>query len=898
MKRNILILFAVVSFIISLTGCGSSGHSNSVAPTPTTMTSVKVNLTQNGQPATGADAALYTPVAAMREGLVQAQNNSSLRTSIGVSNLEGVYKPTSTSADGTYTFTVPTGEYTLIANKGTSRAVVTNLRAATGVQETEVIEVASLTPTGIITGKVKAPSNITDFNIGGVFVYLGNTSLVALTNSEGKFTITGVPAKTTFPISAMTYYNGKTYKTLSSNEVTIFPESGYESDVGELALQAPETSLPYTITASVANTNTNAQIAFVVTNGAELYAGNVEKSEDGKSGEFSINVKSTGDYVVTVIGSNEGSQKVTVSNSSTPTLSFTMNNTSSENYGSVKGNIEYDNRYKSLLGNAPDVDRYLVRLIGVDGTAYRTQTKADYFYSEPSAFTFDNIYPGTYTIFVDPAGNGFVGSIGTFSVKAGEILDLGLTATASVIFVKPTFKAKAYTDSLCIIEDYPFIADTSNNNNAVASVTIKDLSNSSFISENLELLYSTTTDEGNNKYKIVKKGTTNAYLPTHNGKYEIIVQKSWYDSNTGLSGTLIATDIVNYNTSYNANIDPRNDMDFDGIRLVYQKDFQTNGIIEDIKYEAIKDSGNYYSAYDIDKYLYYNTGGIFVLNTNGYCCNPPDASPEVLDVSGEYALIMESDSTTDITCYNMGNDSYSSDPFVQLEINYLNRASIVANKYIALYYEDTAEESIIALYTHNNSQNPPIQRVQDISFAVEDYTPIDIKLAQKDTDNDLTGNNVTNSCYLAVLYKHNQENKCKIVIYDLNDMNNNNGVVAQSELDGFKTEYSTYLKKFQCLRNNTFYVETQDYNYLSFILNSNSIVDKSSLQNRESCFMDKYGYLYRYDKITKSIIKTSSLDGKPLATTQDIKYENKALELRGILGLIYPSGNDASILAY
>ena len=49
-------------------------------------------------------------------------------------------------------------------------------------------------------------------------------------------------------------------------------------------------------------------------------------------------------------------------------------------------------------------------------------------------------------------------------------------------------------------------------------------------------------------------------------------------------------------------------------------------------------------------------------------------------------------------------------------------------------------------------------------------------------------------------------------------------------------------------------------------MNSNRRIDESSMANRKSCFMDNQGFLYRYDSASKSIIKTATLDGKPLAT--------------------------------
>ena len=834
MKRNILILFAVVSLLINLTGCGSSGHSNSVAPTPTAMTSVKVCLTQNEQPATGADVTLYTPAAAMREGLTQAQTNTTNRASMGLNNGEGVYKPTSTSSDGTYTFTVPTGEYTLIANKGTARAVVTDIRAVNVSEEQEntSITVEKLKPTGTITGKVTAPTNVTDFNPGGIFVYLGNTSLVAFTNSEGRFTITGVPTDTEYTIVATAYQNGKIYKYTSAEPIKVDSKSGYELDAGSLSLQNDNSS-KFKITATV--TDANAYTAFMITNGVDLYAGNVD------NGGFAIDVKSAGNYVVTVIGSNEGSLPITVnpdSSTSPENLSFTMA-TLTEAYASVKGNIKYDQQYDDYINSedleVPDVDRYLVQLIGVDGTAYRTQTKSDYKFSDPSTFMFDNVYPGTYTILVDPAGNGFVGSIGTFSVKAGEILDLGLTATASVIYVKPGFKANAFTSYVRIVEDYPFVSDPSDIQNELASVTVKDLSDGSYVSANLGLVYA-TTDSSHNEYHIIKKDDNSFYLPTHNGKYEIIVQKSWYDSNTGLSGTLTATDIVDYNPNeYDSN--PRPLMYFGNLVLNYQN-FQFTVSIKDIKYEIIKDFGVCYSAYDSLKNLYYSSGTLY----DSFNDEETLSSGDTLDLSGIFALVSNEiageDNSYQLTCHKMGNTTTET-PFVSVSRTDTLSGSIVANKYIALCYNENYSNREVKLYSHKYDKDNGTTTITPLSytFTEEDYFPIEVKLTHKATDNDFPINEELDDCYLAVLYMYSGNgNKSKIVIYDLKNMNNNNGVIAECELDGFKNESLSYLSRFNCLRNNTFYVETYDPLYPSFIVNSQGLVDKSSIRTRESCF--------------------------------------------------------------
>ena len=135
MKKYILTLFAIATLLVNLTGCGSSGSGNSAAgPENGGMATVRVNLNQDGTSVKDVDSvALYTPAAALREGVNSYEDLSlGARASVAPANADGVYKPASVDSDGIHEFNVPAGDYTLLASKGNTRAVLTGIRAASG----------------------------------------------------------------------------------------------------------------------------------------------------------------------------------------------------------------------------------------------------------------------------------------------------------------------------------------------------------------------------------------------------------------------------------------------------------------------------------------------------------------------------------------------------------------------------------------------------------------------------------------------------------------------------------------------------------------------------------------------------------------------------------------------
>ncbi|MBR4569491.1 MAG: hypothetical protein IKO19_02310, partial [Candidatus Riflebacteria bacterium] len=864
MKRNILILFAVVSLLISLTGCGGSGHSNSVAPVPTTMTSVRVSLSQNGQSVTGADVALYTPAAAMREGLTQAQNNSS-RASISNSNTEGVYRPTSTSADGIYTFNVPTGEYTLIASKGDSKAVVTNLRAASNgsIAEGDVtptVVTTDLKPTGTIEGTVIAPSGL-GISVAGSIVYLANTSFVAIAAPDGSFRISGVPTSSNpYTITATSNQKGGLF-TSESQSVPMKSDNLIVTGIS-LTLSENKNNVSYKIQGSVKNSSS--KVAVIVSDGNNLIVGT---SED--NGTFNIGVKSAGNYIVTVIGSEEGSKDVSVSSdgSVSPTsieLVFSLNSTkSTSEYGTVKGIIKVSSDYMSFFADGnneykmPLADRYLVRLIGSSTTEtfYSTQTRVEYKSARTQDGTavnyiFDSVPKGTYSVFVDPAGNGFWGSVGNVTVTEGQTTS---DKNIDVNYVQPEFTVVGTSSGIEVTEKYPCMMDKASDTEISPDVTLTAREMSTQVTETPMPLSSPSNSGLIHSYY---------YVPPNDKKLEIVVTKKWDDANvTGQSGVLAWSQIVEVKgtSSYIGNVEIVNNSQISG-RKIKASDLRPEGAttedIDVLGLTFIESGGNgIYTAWSNTKKIYYKDS---LYNYVYHCENQSDDNglSTIFDASDRFVIANKNDFRT--YCFEFTSNGL--EDYLSLNVNNTHSfnmegkaASIIAGKYIAV-----CDESIVKVFTHDSSTNS-IQALTNGEYpiieanSVVDNPPKSGKLAM---DSSKT------NCYISILYK--DQNRKDIKIYNLA---NSQTAVATLDISNFSTINS--ITGFKVLKNGNYYIETDSKELAAVIFNSNSsnnIVDKSSLSNRRSCLLDKQGFMYRFDATTKKVIQTASLDGEPLAT--------------------------------
>ena len=900
MKRNILILFAIVSLLISLTGCGGSGSSNSIAPTPTTMTSVKVSLTQNGQAVIGAEAALYTPAAAMREGLNQAQTSASSRASIGANNAEGVYSPTSKSTDGIYTFTVPTGEYTLIASKGNYKTVVTNVRAASGdsVAEgdgTSTVE-TKLQPTGTITGKVATG---TAPMVTGAIVFLEKTSSVAIANADGSFTMTGVPVNNDKPysIAAMSNQNGMMFTT-QAKQVTM-TESLSASVSGDLELKGLNGK--YEISGYVKGSDGGiANVLVMASNDIIFSVGRTDNN-----GKFSVYVNDEDTYILSVIGSVEVSKSVTVSasgNNPTETnLVFTINPTEAPSYCCIKGSIQIPQSFLTSCGSdikdVPDFGRYLVRLIGSStaNTSYNSSMKADFKASLTQSetlveYAFDSVPEGTYSVLVDPAGNGFLGSVGNISVSAG---DTKTVDTINVKFVKPVFNASAGTYNVQISKIYPF---------EIINLTgyYKKVGSDS------SLLRGSVSPSGDTIY-FFDSGENN--FVTTNGEYEIVLQNEWTDSNTGITATLTGSQVIKYdevadaigNTKvikYNASSDPK---------FTSDHPFNYDGLV--------KFFNNIVSYCDGSNSYFYCKSSPSV----NYDEKDPSEVNRTLDISGKYAVCIGGDDWDSLIFFNGETNTTieNYDSVSSADVNFsdtygysIESASIFGDKHIAycLNYE-TSDEIYKNVIKYVVPSSPTSHTVID-SFNNSNSSssscdfPYYVRLSSSNTP------------YLLVLFGDNFDKisatKTTIKIYDCETK-----VCLVSY--GINTKIKG-VKDFQVLKDGSFYVEINDsyvdspigsgfYYSMRFVSGnpSSSPIETSNFKNRKSCFMDKHGFMYRIDTNIKKVIKTTSLDGEPLeslafwtntmsdGTTITIPIQD---DLNGILGLEEDSSGSSTLYVW
>ena len=868
MKIRLFIIFVLVSIIISLTGCGSSGSSNSVAPAPTTMTSVKVSLTQNGKAVNGADVALYTPAAAMREGLNQAQNTVS-RASVSNNNTQGVYTPTSTSDDGTYTFEVPTGEYTLIANKGNSKAVVTSLRAATAEGDSNTTVNTELQPTGTITGTVATGSAQI---VTGAIVYLENTSCVTFAKADGTFSMNGVPVSSkSYSIAAISSQNGKMYKA-SSKSVPMTSSLSFSG----VALSLEEViDNTYTITGYVKGSDNSAiaSVTVMASDETTLFVGTTDSE-----GKFSIKVNDEIPYFVSVVGATNETKSVYVSKTSvSPSgedLVFTIINTPPDpSYGTIKGSIRFSSDYIEYCRSTetfPDYGRYLVRLIGsaTANTSYNSSIRLEYKGSLEQNdtvvdFVFDSVPAGTYSIFVDPAENGFLGSIGNITIAKGETKNAG---AIDVSFVKPVFEAIVDGSNLQINMPYPFIYDSDEMKYYYRKIgSDTSLLKASIISMDKVLFLA---DENNNDSFLFSSG-----------KYEIVFQNPWSDTNTGLKGSLIETQVVNYTS------DPYSEIIGDVIvrkKNLTEGDFPGVRGCPKLNYCDGYISGGYYND-DGEPIFFFLTG-----DTGQFIDNDLDtlaiSKTSILYSDGEYLV---GRSLKYVEDYSVDNYQVKTIPYEEdIDSCILESAALLYKKYLCVYYSLSGTAYAKVFEYGNNPDNPFSNQVA--TYTMSGYGIRGVALAESPSG----------KCYTAILYEGNPQEIVKI--YEA-------GKTEECASYNLSNPRALGILNFQALVDGSFYVEFEEgddggnNSMKSVRMISGNIFEESNLMNRKSCIMDKYGFMYRVDTLTNSVIKTASLDGEPLETykisTGGIGDTGPIYEpLNGILGLATVDYEDLPVL--
>ncbi|RCK80703.1 MAG: Outer membrane protein [Candidatus Ozemobacter sibiricus] len=198
MKKPPILVFGTLLLAIGLMiGCGGGGGgggtTNPMGPVATgSFASLRGIVSYNGRPVANAVVALYPTAVAEQAGLDRL---AAVHGTMRAGAINGAYSTTSDQS-GRYAFEqIPVGEYTLVAIMD-----ATHQFAQPGIVLGAITEVnALITPTGTIAGQISAPGAPT---LAGGLVYLQGTSFVALTDETGAFTISNVPASTTFSLRA------------------------------------------------------------------------------------------------------------------------------------------------------------------------------------------------------------------------------------------------------------------------------------------------------------------------------------------------------------------------------------------------------------------------------------------------------------------------------------------------------------------------------------------------------------------------------------------------------------------------------------------------------------------------------------------------------------------------
>ena len=285
-KRNILTFFALLSIMFVFAGCGSSGH-NEVGVSTASMAEIRLSLSSaDGKAVLDPEVSLYTADAALNVGLNKLSASPyTTRASRLFRNLDGVYGSSGKDSDGNIIFNVPTGEYTVVAEKGDAKAVVTALRASGSFSRFSV----TLKPTATISGRVMYQS----VPRAAAMVFLEKTSFVAFTKSDGTFELTGVPTDFNYKLSAVA--------TLGSEKLTATPQTLSLSS-SELTLKANDLVLSKSSVSTVKK-YIKGQFAGGIANKIVIAVldGLCTMAVSGADGKFSVPVEAKGDYKVTTI---------------------------------------------------------------------------------------------------------------------------------------------------------------------------------------------------------------------------------------------------------------------------------------------------------------------------------------------------------------------------------------------------------------------------------------------------------------------------------------------------------------------------------------------------------------------------------------------------------------------
>ena len=426
-KKIALFAFSVLCITFALIGCGGGGGGgttgNPVGPIAATgpLADLSGTVKFSDQPLADAAVYLYKSEKALQagvSGLYSMRGSVLAQTKLA----EGSYS-TKTDSSGRYSFTaIPVGEYTLIAVKDE-----THQFAQTGVMLGSVTEQdAQLTPTGKVSGRLLLTGGQP---ARGAIIHLEKTSYVAISDVNGDFTISHVPAGQDFTLGVVS-----TQGTLQ-NPVAINITPAEDRQLGNLTLTVPVQQVS-TINGSVSAADSSVPTSAL--NGRIVLVTSADPTPlvalTDASGNFSLNVKAIGSYNVSVVGGefavSPTVQAVTVSTLGTTVTvpqSFVLSKPTvvlppSTQFYTYSGTINK----RSMAFNESDNAGVPLTLTSTDATANVFSAVT----SPTGSFTF-SIPAGTYNLAV---GGGYAFE----STFANPVIINAPTVLNTVIWVVPT----------------------------------------------------------------------------------------------------------------------------------------------------------------------------------------------------------------------------------------------------------------------------------------------------------------------------------------------------------------------------------------------------------------------------------------------------------------------------
>lgn len=423
-NRLSLLVLAVIVSTLALIGCGGGGGgANPVAPVAQTGDTANLmgQVSMSGQPLANAQVYLYKADKAHTAGIA---NIASIRAAIMPQEqvADGSYTTTS-DLEGNYSFTnIPVGEYSLIAVKDEAHQFAqTGIMLSTRAQTTTVN--AQLTPTGKISGTVQVTRDGVTQNVGAAFVYVSGTSYVALTDSNGNFTLNNVPSNP----SPATAYEIQVMAGLGmavQSDVRVSP--GQTTALGNIALSL-STQQTATINGSIAQ---GSMPVLAIANKLVLLSGadrGVLGTYSDSSGNFSFFVKAVGTYQVRVVpempyvfNPNAQSALVSALNTTVTVAPFNISKLDLPSGSTISGTVTW--------GTLPTHPGYQFQSgeVVVKNAAYN---RSEYVGSDGN-YSIKGVPAGTYDVSLNPSINGFSSNVVSVTVvDAQDNPNTNLTAT-------------------------------------------------------------------------------------------------------------------------------------------------------------------------------------------------------------------------------------------------------------------------------------------------------------------------------------------------------------------------------------------------------------------------------------------------------------------------------------